>query len=197
MLLLMNPQNSNMLSNWSNETLLLHTACCTPSSFEPLLFDTDIKVNIYNQWKKNLHFAFYYVDNYCSYSTEIIKKLLSLSLGNFHSKEEIFNLWNWLCSLTKAQLKFIGQFLLCTYQSNSNTHSLGLCERQKSAIISFSGIPIIQRNSLTLHRLKNIFTYLPRPVIVNVVMHPYLGRVIHKIHLPHELCNMLNQTYSN
>ncbi|CAH8855868.1 unnamed protein product [Trichobilharzia szidati] len=196
MLFLMNPQNSNMLSNWSNETLILHTACCTPSSLEPLLFDTDIKVDIFNQWKKNFHFAFYYVDNYCSYSTEIIKKLLSLSLGNFHSKEEIFNLWNWLCSLTKAQLKFIGQFLLCTYQSNSNIHSLGLCERQKSTILSFNGIPITQRNSLTLHRLKNIFTYLPRPIIVNVVMHPYLGRVIHKMHLPYELCNMLNQTYS-
>lgn len=86
------------------------------------------------------------------------------------AKKELSSLWSWLCTLNTVTLKFISQFVVCTYQSENHMQSIGLCNREKSSLISFDEIPVIQRSSLTLYTLESVITCLPRPLYVNLVM---------------------------
>ncbi|KAH8848932.1 hypothetical protein KSF78_0009698 [Schistosoma japonicum] len=194
MLLFMTTQNPNMLSYWSNETLISSSSCCFKPSFELLTFDSDRKLNIFNHWKDNYRATFYHLDNYCSSSDTMINILVNKPTIMMNAKLELLSLWNWFCSLTIFELKFISQFITCEYKGkNDDLQPVGLCDREKLSISSPDGIPVNQRNPLLLHRLKNIITYLPRPLTVNVVMHPLLEQIIQKMHLSTELCKLLDE----
>nr|AAW25345.1 SJCHGC04621 protein [Schistosoma japonicum] len=127
-------------------------------------------------------------------SDTMINILVNKPTIMMNAKLELLSLWNWFCSLTIFELKFISQFITCEYKGkNDDLQPVGLCDREKLSISSPDGIPVNQRNPLLLHRLKNIITYLPRPLTVNVVMHPLLEQIIQKMHLSTELCKLLDE----
>ncbi|CAH8514956.1 unnamed protein product [Schistosoma turkestanicum] len=188
-------QHPNMLSYWSNDTLISSLSCCyLKPSVESISLNSNGKIQIFNQWKDKYRTAFYFLDNYCSYSDAMINVLSNKLNITTNAKEELSSLWNWLCALNAIKLKFISQFVACTYKNDSSLPaSIGLCTREKSTSISFDKTPISQRNSLTLHRLQNIIMNLRRPLLVNLVMHPSWKPIVHEIHLSTELCKLLDK----
>ncbi|CAH8582921.1 unnamed protein product [Schistosoma bovis] len=190
--------DSNLLSYWSNQSLISSTSCCyLKPSIELISLNSNENIYVFNQWKNRYQIAFYYLDNYCSYSDAMINVLLNKPTIMVGAKKELSSLWSWLCTLNTVTLKFISQFVVCTYQSENHMQSIGLCNREKSSSISFDEIPVIQRSSLTLYTLESVITCLPRPLSVNLVMHPSWEKLIHKMHLSTELCKILNESVLN
>ncbi|XP_018652122.1 hypothetical protein Smp_160220.1 [Schistosoma mansoni] len=166
-------------------------------SIELLSLNLNENINVFNQWKDKYRIAFYYLDNYCSHSDAMIDVLLNKPTIMVGAKKELSRLWSWLCKLNAVTLKFISQFVVCTYQNGNHIQSIGLCNREKSSLISFDEMPKVQRSPFTLYTLQSIITYLPRPLSVNLVMHPSWEQIIHQMHLSTELCNMLNEYILN
>ncbi|CAH8559156.1 unnamed protein product [Heterobilharzia americana] len=122
MILLISPQNSSTLSYWSNETLISRSSCCSPASVEPLVFNSNKQLSIYNQWKDNFRLAFYEVDNYCSYSSETVSRLLNLPQVTYKfldfckswgSYLNVYSGSNWIATngiVTGGQLNFSSEF---------------------------------------------------------------------------------------
>ncbi|CAH8576084.1 unnamed protein product [Schistosoma guineensis] len=188
----------NLLSYWSNQSLISSTSCCyLKPSIELISLNSNENIYVFNQWKNRYRIAFYYLDNYCAYSDAMINVLLNKPTIMVGAKKELSSLWSWLCTLNTVTLKFISQFVVCTYQSENHMQSIGLCNREKSSLISFDEIPVIQRSSLTLYTLESVITCLPRPLYVNLVMHPSWEQLIHKMHLSTELCKILNESVLN
>ncbi|CAI2730573.1 unnamed protein product [Schistosoma spindalis] len=161
----------NLLSYWSNQSLISSTSCCyLKPSIELISLNSNENINVFNQWKDRYRIAFYYLDNYCSYSDAMIDVLLNKPTIMVGAKKELSSLWSWLCTLNTVTLKFISQFIVCTYESDNHIQSIGLCNREKSTLIPFDEIPVIQRSSLTLYTLESVIMYLPRPLSVNLVI---------------------------
>lgn len=198
MLLFITTHDPNLLSYWSNQSLISSTSCCyLKPSIELLSLNLNENINVFNQWKDKYRIAFYYLDNYCSHSDAMIDVLLNKPTIMVGAKKELSRLWSWLCKLNAVTLKFISQFVVCTYQNGNHIQSIGLCNREKSSLISFDEMPKVQRSPFTLYTLQSIITYLPRPLSVNLVMHPSWEQIIHQMHLSTELCNMLNEYILN